>query len=374
MRFITGLECIIIYFAISLILFYVCSHKYNCVIGNSNNSNGYSGHKMAIYQIILFALLYTLVNVFATTHSFSSRIGNDRFNYLQDFNGRKQPYIGMKLFYDLIHLFTDDFYIVLYSTSFICCILYFFSYRISNETTPKSLSIFLCTNFFFSTFGGLKQSLAAALIAVSFALIFRNKNRMDKWEGLAFILVACLYHTTSYIMIPIYFFLIKKDRKKPFSLLFIILIAALFIEPLSMRLATITAPYLPTLSNKLIEYFGETSYHQEGGLSVVKGIPYYMIFFFGSIRRNQLCKKVDGYDKYLVISGIAAIAYALTLVSYWLMRMVSIFFFPLSIFLYIIISNEKNQKYKLFELIIPLIMAFFTIRENILVFVNFGGY
>jgi len=142
-------------------------------------------------------------------------------------------------------------------------------------------------------------------------------------------------------------------------------------------IASHAASLLPNLSNKLNEYFMEESIRETDGSTIafIKGTPFYIATILGLFRRGAYKKCDEKYDMYLLILCIGSVTYACSLISYWLIRLISILYFPVSIAIYKVISLERNPKNRLLENIIVVGgLAFFTIRSLALNILNYGGY
>lgn len=331
--------------------------------------------KISTLHIFLVSIMFSWFNKYV---SFGKTIsGGDRLNYLQDFNGRLTGYIGFDTFIKLSHLITDNFYYVLYAITFICCTAVLFAFRASEDSTPGNLFILFCTPLVFNTFSGLKQVFACAFASIMFAALSKSKSTKRDFICITSIILACSFHTTGYLLIPI-FIALRFSNHINFKIIIVaIIIIALFLQPVSLFIANHTASIFPNLSNKLNEYFMEGSTHDTDGSAIafVKGLPYYIVTILGFINRKNNKENIEKYDMYLLILSIGSISYACSIVSYWLIRLISVLFFPISIAIYKIISSEKNPKNRLMEYIIVVGgIAFFTIRSLTLNILNYGGY
>jgi len=212
-------------------------------------------------------------------------------------------------------------------------------------------------------------------------LFFSAMSYKASWKRNIFaiicIILACSFHSTAYLLIPL-FFLLYKDRNYRFGIVLMVLVAVfIFFEPLCRLIANSVSSYLPMLSRKLLEYFEDGSEHENDGtvITVLKGFPYYFLVFIGFLGRNNSSENIQKYDTYLLLALIAAMSYATSGISYWLSRMTAVFYLPVSIFAMMVIENEKNPKLALYERYIFIgSLSFFTFRSVFLTFYNFGGY
>ena len=156
-----------------------------------------------------------------------------------------------------------------------------------------------------------------------------------------------------------------------------IVLVAVFIQPVSLFIANKTSSFLPIISDKLFEYFTEGSAHNDEGTAVafIKGTPYYIATLIGLKNRNKSHNTDKTYDKYLLVLCIGAVSFSCSIISYWLMRLISVLFFPMSISIFKILEKGRDAKGRLLAYIIVVGgIAFFTMRSIALNIMNYGGY
>lgn len=365
---IKAIIAVVIYIIILFIIYFQMKARKN--VANLSS-------KVPITYIIIVSLCCTILNIYV---SFGKSItGGDRGNYLQDFNGRQTGYLGFDAYLDLARFFTDDFYKVLYATTFICCVLMLISCFISLDSVSASSTamVLFCTPFLLNTFINLKQCYACAFASLMFAILSYPQSIKRDLSCIACLLLACSFHTTGYLLIPIYLIL-RYSKKINFKVaLALIIIVVAFLQPFSLFLSKQLSGILPTLSYKLNEYFMEESQHESDGSSIVflKGIPYYIATIIGFCNRKNGKVNDEKYDVYLLILSIGTFSYMCSIVSYWLVRLIAILYFPISIAIYKVITAEKNPKGKLIEYIVIVGgILFFTLRSLALNIINYGGY
>lgn len=332
-------------------------------------------HKFPVLNIAFISVLCSFLNRFVSQGK--AITGGDRGNYLQDFNGRLTGFLGFDTYLHITHYFTDDFFLVLYLTTFICCALMLISHWYSDDSKAQNILILFCTPFVLTIFVNLKQCFTCIFASIMFAAMSKPKNLKQDLICILCIILACLFHASGYLLIPI-FLIIRFYKNINFKITIVSLIAiAFFLQPVLLFVADHTASIFPTLSIKLNEYFTEGSIHETDGSTIafIKGAPYYIATILGLIHRRANKDVDEKYDMYLLILCIGSVSYACSLASYWLIRLISILYFPVSIAIYKVISLEKKPKYRLLEYIIVVGgLAFFTIRSLALNILNYGGY
>lgn len=357
--------------AVSMYCFIIFVSYHSIKSFECNNKQG----KFPVIYIAIISLLCAFFNRYLS-HG-RAITGGDRVNYLQDFNGRLTGLLGFDTYLKITHYFTDDFFLVLYATTFICCTIMLISYWYSDDCKSPIILIIFCTSFVLNTFINLKQCFTCAFASIMFAALSKPKNIKRDLICVLSIVFACLFHTSGYLLIPV-FLILRFYNNINFKIAIIsIIVIAIFLQPVSLFIASHASALLPSLSNKLNEYFTEGSIHETDGsiIAFIKGAPYYIATILGLIHRKANKDVDEKYDMYLLILCIGSVSYACSLASYWLIRLISILYFPVSIAIYKIISLEKEPKYRLLEYIIVVGgLAFFTIRSLALNILNYGGY
>lgn len=363
------ISAIFLYLIIVIIIYYPVKLRASKIkTSDSNNTI------ISTFGILLASVLFSWFNKYV---SFGKTISSgDRLNYLQDFNGRLTGYIGFDTFLKIAHCLTDNFYYVLYAVTFICCFTVLYAVKVSFDSTPGSLFILLCTPFILDTFSGLKQVFACAFAAIMFSEFSKPVSIKRDVVCIISIVFACLFHTSGYLLIPIYLVLRLSNYINYRIAIVSIIAIALFLQPVLLFVADHTASIFPTLSIKLNEYFSEGASQETDGSTIafIKGLPYYIATVLGLLNRDKN-NKDSKYDMYLLLLCIGSVSYACSLASYWLIRLISILYFPISIAIYKVISSETNAKYRLYEYVIVVgSLLFFTLRSLSLNIYNYGGY
>lgn len=333
---------------------------------------------ISFIAIIFIALVFVAYNVVVTKINPSTT--HDRLIYTMNFYGyRKTPSIGLSFIIDFIHSFSTNVEWLYYLTTFICMIITFAAYKIDNEASTKTILFLLATQYVFFSLEGLKQAYANAFAVLCIALAIRNDGLKDKLLSIASIVGAILFHHTGYFLIPVYIMIrIKKNKRNMIlSFLFFGFFVILF-EPLLTRFAVLISPFSSFLATKITQYFGEDateSLQTEGYMTVVKGIPFYVLTIVGWFKRRKLVDAIRNYDNYLLVSGILSFTYLATIYNSWVYRLSYFFLLPVGVFFSILFKNIENRKNRyLFAFSTVGIIAVLTLRFVILMYLNYGGF
>ncbi len=155
--------------------------------------------------IVFFAILFTLFNVFCTSNESEWR--GDRLQYFRDFNGRHID-SSLSIIIDLIKSHSGSFEFLLYSTTFVCCLLIFISYRCSAQSTPFSLLVFLCTDTILYSYTRLKQAYAISIAVLLFSLLLNKESKISLTIiEICLLIILCGFHVSGYIMVPLFIFI-----------------------------------------------------------------------------------------------------------------------------------------------------------------------
>lgn len=362
------------YFIAAILTTIIAKSKYvKFANGIDNSKNNVS--KLSVAWVMIFALFFTLSNVFIT--NISNGYGNDRTNYYIDFYGRKVAWQGVDFLLRFIHGFSDDFNVFLYFCTFVCFMIVFAAYRISDDATPDCLIFVLSTSMFMSTLNHLKQCWVNALAMVFFALLLSQKSLTRDILCIAISLIAGYFHATGFILLPIYliFRILENNRKSIKWIIIPIIIFYIYFKPILLFVAEMAQSPAPLLSQKILEYFAEDTYHVDEGsaLAVFKGLPYYILVLWGYIRRKKLSSIYKNYDKVLILSLLGIVFFLFSANSYWMGRFTVVFAFPMGILYSMIISNSIENNKWILKISILGGSFFFSLRTIVLMFINYGG-
>lgn len=328
--------------------------------------------KMSYWGVVLIAALCSYYN-FSVTDGVIG-YGSDRKNYLYAFENGRFEGVGLMFLMDIIHSFNGEFNSLLYLSTFVSVAFVLLAYRFSRDATPQALLLFFLSPFVFQTFTALKQCYANGFAALAIMLLFQKRSIRKDIICILLIILACLFHSAGYLMIPL-FILLKLNIKidKPSKLFIVPALFVIFFKSIILAIADVSNSVLPLLSAKIMEYFGEENIEEEQSVVILlKGLPYYYISYIGVKYRNLLKLKIQDFDKYLLISLIGSLFYLTTIYDPWMRRVTDILTFAIFVFWSNVIcfvphSNDKRR----IELIL---MGLFTYRWLIMIYVNFGKF
>ena len=335
--------------------------------------------KIKILTIIIITLLFGIYNYIITKTS--TPTAGDRFIYIQNYTGhRETPSIGLDFVITIFRHFTKDYTIFFYASTMITTFLTLIAYRISKQATPKSLLFLLCTQYITYTISVLKQSYANAFATLALVFALNNSNLKDKILCGVCVFLSILFHHTGFILIPICLLLVKQQKKRNITVYIILLtLMIIFLEPLLRYLSATLSRIIPIVSIKIDNYLFENSSESNlqinNLLTIVKGIPFYVITLIGFAKRKELSNKIYSYDNLLLINCLLSITYVLTIFNAWIYRFSYLFLFASGI-LYSKIRDTIGRKNNLalFNILTILLVLYLTIRHIILTFINYGGY
>jgi len=301
-------------------------------------------------------------------------MAGDRQNYIVNFSGsRESPSIGLTAIMGLLILNGESFQMLCYVSTFVSMFITMMAYRYSKDATPKVLLLLFSSQYVLTTLTALKQCYASAFAALAIVLMLQNRKKSKEVVIWTLILLAILFHPTGYILVPLYFLIrYYSDKGKDASkaLVPLLLFSVLFI-PLLNILSSIISSFVPGLSGKIDEYFGESAddpTSENGLLVIVKGIPFYIITWLGIKWRNKIKAKILFYDDYLLISILCSFLYMMNLYNVWMSRFQ--FLFQLAVYTFFCLMVRYIPKGARIYNLILLFTVVITIRFLILV----GGY
>ena len=330
-------------------------------------------NKVSTKKIILISLLFALYNMICT--NFSTRTVGDRANYLYEFLGYRSTSTGLTYIFKFVKLFSSNINVAFYLITFICCFITFYCFFNNKYANKYSLIFLLITDYIFFTFIALKQCFVCAIASLIFYLIFNKGTKYKYVISAILVYIACLFHSTGFLLIPIVltFFLYRRKKFKPTLLIIILLIIMLSFNGLLSFIVNNFSNYMPTLTGKIIEYFYTDGIYTESKLAFLKGLPFYFISIIGVFNYKKY-SIIKNYDKLLVLSFIGSFAYFITFISYWMYRITAIFYLPISLLFGYVYINEKKAKNRLLYFIICILLELIILVRWLYMEFMSGGF
>lgn len=329
--------------------------------------------KVSTSKIIIISLLFALYNFICT--SLSGPVHGDRYHYLYEFMGYRKTSVGLTYMFDFAKLFSSNINFLYCLTTFICSFVTLYSFFNDKYANKYSLMFLLSTDFIFFSFYALKQCYVCAIASFIFYLI---NNSSCKWKymiSVILIYIACLFHSTGFILIPFFIILLMYKRKKINPLL-IITVLSLFLLFSNAFLAIFLkyfSEFFPTVANKINEYFYSEGVYTESLFSFIKGFPFYAATIFGLFKYKRYSNYKD-YDKILILSFCGAFAYFISFMSYWMYRITALVYLPMSLLVGIIIINDKNEKNRLLYFLCCIIIEVLILFRWLFMIFSTGGF
>ena len=357
--------CITIYFALIILSLLIIPSK-------KNNSKILSN-----ISILTITIMCCLLNYYCTITSI--QMGSDRYNYYLSFLGIKGTSIGLQYVFNFTKIFTKNINAVFYFTTFITIYITLYAFNKIKQANKYTLLFLLLTDYVFFSFTGLKQIYTCAIACLIYSIYFNSTIKHKHLINCVLIFIACMFHTTGFILIPIYALFIICERKNIniYKYLFLITILIIGFEKEMLFIAKIFGSILPSLSNKILDYFGESSLHIDDGnsfLSFIKGFPFYLTTLIGITKYKEIKTKEENYDKLLFLSIIGSVLYLCSVFSYWFHRFTILFYLPIGTLFAVVLKHLKGKNKLLFCLAIYGSEAIILIRWLYLIYANYGGF
>lgn len=213
-------------------------------------------------------------------------------------NGAYEP--GFVLFFKLLKQISSDPQFMLIVTSLIINVCIIFTlWKYSNQYYFEIATfLYIASGYILVTMNGIRQCLAAAIIFACTPILLKGKTKLY----IFIIILACMFHSSAFIMIPIYFISrIKPWSKQSILLILATIIAMLLYQPL-MGIAS------AILGGKIAEYSKST----EGGASLIRIAIYFVPVILSYLKREELSK---GWDKINIFTNITLLSSLVMLFS-----------------------------------------------------------
>ena len=265
-------------------------------------------------------------------------------------NGAYEP--GFVLLLKLLKQISDNPQFMLMITSLIINVCIIFTlWRYSDKYYFEIATfLYIASGYILVTMNGIRQCLAAALIFACTPILLKRKTKLY----IFIIILACMFHSSAFIMIPIYFISqIRPWSKEAFFLVLLTIIAMFLYQPL-MEIASVV------LGGKIAEYSTST----EGGASLIRVAIYFVPVILSYLKREELSK---GWDKINIFTNITLISSLVMLFSSinWVFARFSLYLEPYTfILLAYMIKNcfKGSEKRVIYYFMILCYTLFFFIE------------
>lgn len=327
--------------------------------------------KISLLEIIFLSTIIGIYSIIATKYPYSS----DRGNYVVRFvNYADSPWTpGFNMLVDFIHLFTNEPKVLFFTVSFLCLFITLVAYNIFEDARPKALLLMSISTYCIDSFFLLKQAPSVAFAAISFALFFKRRFKLS----IIFLIIAILFHEAALILIPIYIVLLGANKRWVRTFQYIILISSvLFFREISDIVLGFISNWIPGLNVELATYLDESGSIKQSNniLTVLKGFPYYFLTFYAMLKRSYLKPKIQNYDSYLLLCVFSSAITIMSVYMYWMSRFATYCYFPMFIFVALILREDKGRDKQIFYLLVAGSLFFFTVRYLYQIYFWHGGF
>lgn len=364
-----GIFVVAIYFIFAVVFYGIIKTSYN----RAENRN--SPNKISVFSISFLSVLAVFLNIICT--NLSVIVGSDRINYIYEFSGARSPdSIGLQLVFFLVHLIGGDINYVYIITTFVSVFVTLLAYRKSKYAQPQVIALLLSTQWIFYTFTALKQSFANAFVAVAFVCFIESEKRKDYLLGVMMLVIAIVFHSSAIALLPvlILLFLQKKSSRRNTFYSALIIIGSIFIRQISLIIARFISPILPLVSLKIIQYMSKLDTSSINSMTIFKYVSIFIILIWAYANRKQYRLKIDVFSKYFLTTLYASILLIYSVFSYWFVRFIDLFYFPIFVFYALIDRDEYLYSNKIIiRICVYGLQIIFLIRWIMRIFNIYGG-
>lgn len=325
-------------------------------------------------KAFICAMIFTLLNYWYTSMFPVKMLVGDRGNYYYDFVYGRSETIGLDYYFLIVKGITENFDFVLYLTTFLTCYIIFVVIGKFKEANLTAITFIMASCLIYSSFINQKQIFSVVFFLLALERVLNKKNKKDIVISVMLCLISALFHPSGYLCLILILLILYQNKVNYYVFIFVLIGAVIFLQPFSLKIAFLTSSVIPSFSNKIQEYFSEggLSNANSGSVNFIKGFPYYVVMLYGLVLKKDIAFKHKNYNAFLIISIIAAVAYASCLVSYWFSRFETYFVVPVGIFCGLLVSNDKNiKRANMIKYTTIGSMAVVQIREMLLLYLNY---
>lgn len=328
--------------------------------------------KMPLLMALAFSLLCMSYNIYVTETS--TMMGGDRTNYQYTYEyERINESIGLTLLMNIGRMYEIPFFSLLYFSTFFSMLMVFLAYRHSREATPYALLLFFLSFYLNESLTAMKQCYAMGCSTLLFSLLLQKHTILKDVLSIMLIIVACAFHSTGFILIPLY--VVLRINSKYISIgkvLPILILVVMLFMPMMRFIGSLTGDVFSMLAGKADQYFGSGEAAESGLLVTLKGLPFYYISAIAIKYRKRLANKIPDFNKYLLLSLMGSLFYLLSFYDVWMSRFEYSFSFIILVFWAKVLDFVQDKITH--KIVVMSLLVFFTYRHLILIYINFGGF
>ena len=311
-----------------------------------------------LYSIIVSAEKYTV----------------DRKQYAIRFtNNWKNPFTpGLNIIIKFLHKFSYDERILFFTISFIVVLLTLIAYYLADQGDRNVIKYIVCSDYLICSFSWLKQSPAMALGVLSMIMMFKKKYI----SSIFFLAIAVLFHESAIILLPIYLMCVgSKNKAIRYCCYSLMIFTLLFFSSATRLTFLFVGRFIPDLYEESRLYLDSSGAIAQSlnFITILKGLPFYMITIHGFLKRNTYRERIAHYDELLVISAYVSLARMLSLYMYWMERFAIYCYIPDFIFASeMIAANTNSTEAGNFDKVLTITLSIITLRYLAILFFKYG--
>lgn len=295
-----------------------------------------------IYSLCVFIIVFCIMG-------FRDMVGSmDIYNYaysyevynIREYFKYDTAEIGFQVYTALLKFINGNRYFYFFVTAFVIGFLQLFSgYKISNfkEEEIYLISFLILCKFYLLDFIVLKQMMAMGFVWMAISQYYHNNT----FKGIVFLLIACLFHRSAFILLPLSFLLRLNLNFKTIIILFTSLLILIY------------GGLVPVFVNEVLFFIKKIPYLGKASIYATKTFSYkwiyiieipiilFVIFKVQKLNINEHQKKTLANS--IFVYGLFTI---ISIVSPIMIRIAWFLFISFAFGIALIITNSNNEKCK----------------------------
>lgn len=200
-------------FLANLFIVYVCSFLARLNPHSSILETDYKKYHKVFVIIAMISLIAVSGFRYKSGTDFDTYTENYQYLYIggTELDVEKETDIGFTIFCRFLYNISTDPQIMFLASAMVTNVLIVLNLMKYSKRFELSMWLYITTFVYYSTFNGLRQWMASAIIFAGAKYLLEERN-FKKY--LAIVLFASLFHESALVMIPIYFFIDSKTFSK----------------------------------------------------------------------------------------------------------------------------------------------------------------
>ena len=339
-----------------------------------------TGKVLSVISLLLISLLLSWYSVISLPEIYNSSGDRSLYCFLYQYDidivNRSR---GLAVVFDFLRPISKSRNFLFFTTALFFIFITLLSYKRCRQSTPQALLLLVVSIYFIYGYALLKQNMANAFSCAAFVCFFNlNDEKRTRKAGLLlfvllFVALSIVFHESAYLLLLVFPVLVMWNNR------YVRGIGSVLIISLIVAFPFINASLLTYVMDTSEELESQVSDYVSTGLSsniltIVKGLPFYIITIAGFVYRKRYVRDINNYDRYLFLSIVLSATSLLSVVNYWYFRFGMLLYLPVFVFAGQLYNElKKNNKKAVWYTVTCLVLIGLSVKSLVQYYFGHGG-